>query len=239
VVVACFLMALACWGFGLFGMLGNGQLDHSLSPVDPGLSDVVQLAGGYYHACALHRDSTLSCWGNNDHGQLGVEGIDMAKVPTKVPNLDQVTQVAASANHTCAVRADHSVWCWGDGKYGQLGHGDTASHPTPTQVPGVSDAVEVDTGTDLTCARLGSGQVSCWGMNFSGQLGRPELVGEPLTAAVVAGVSNCVQVVAGHSMACALLIGGDLKCWGQNWYGQLGDGTTDDAAEPKTVLRPW
>ena len=67
--------SVSCWGFNLFGGLGNGQsgrnADSPLPVQVSGITDATAITAGSGHSCALHQDGSVSCWGSNDDGQLG------------------------------------------------------------------------------------------------------------------------------------------------------------------------
>jgi alpha-tubulin suppressor-like RCC1 family protein len=85
------------------------------------------------------------------------------------------------------------------------------------------------------CALLGNGTVRCWGSRVHGQVGNGAGFGGQLTSAAVAGVGDAVQLSAGASHTCALRSNGTIVCWGSNWAGQLGDGTTTNRLVPTLV----
>jgi alpha-tubulin suppressor-like RCC1 family protein len=97
---------------------------------------------------------------------------------------------------------------------------------------GKSGATQVTAGGAHTCALLTGGGIDCWGANALGTLGNgtnwgPETCRDPCstTPVAVSGISTATQVAAGGNNTCALLTGGSVDCWGENEYGQLGDGT--------------
>jgi alpha-tubulin suppressor-like RCC1 family protein len=149
--------------------------------------------------------------------------------------------------HACAVLSDGSVWCWGAAESGQLGRlpsGITCggvtpclADPHPIQVPGVggtgtlANATAVVTGTDYSCALISNGTVTCWGANGSGQLGQgnntppatmPVTVKGPSGTGSLTGVT---ALVGGSAHVCALLSSGGVDCWGDNLFGEIGNGT--------------
>ena len=143
-----------------------------------------------------------------------------------------VVDLDAGLNHTCAVLDDGSAWCWGQNGAGQLGNGTdwgTSHSGGMVQVAGLGDVVEVACGTtDRACARTSQGEVWCWG-SFA------EPTGPSPVPLQVAGIAGALQVAVGSTTACALISGGSVRCWGQNHYGQCGDGTTEDRDDPVAV----
>ena len=136
-----------------------------------------------------------------------------------------VSAVAAGSAHTCAISASGGVLCWGSNAYGQLGDGTTADHLTPTAVIGLQDAIAIAAGQRHTCAVTTGGAAVCWGDNSQGQLGDGKSCGEICAQPVaVTGLSSGVEAVAtGLLHSCALTGAGDVRCWGNNLHGQVGN----------------
>ena len=106
----------------------------------------------------------------------------------------------------------------------------------PVQVSGLENAIAIATGGYHTCAILDDGSVSCWGWNSDGQVG-DGTNNERNTPTQVNGLENAVAIATGYAYTCAVIVslevagefyGADIYCWGDNEYGQLGDGTTTD-----------
>lgn len=205
------------------------------------------IAVGLSHTCALNRDGAVFCWGDNTYGQLGHERQPQPEAsPVAVTALQRdVVEISAGWYHTCARKRDGTVWCWGDDQMGQLGTapgpwctGVAGSSFTLTQVSALGDGVvQISAGRAHNCALKSDGTLWCWGYNEFGTLGDGTLgtVGEANEAnyckatpvQVSALGSSVVRVVAGYYHTCALKNDGTLWCWGDNSYGELGDGTTE------------
>lgn len=210
------------------------------TPLDPpsGISDIRAVATGERHVCALENAGTVLCWGEAERGQLGQP--DPKAPPTKgfvrVAGLKDITAIATGESFSCALGKDGQVWCWGFNELGQVGQpaggdfGNMVNKPTP--VPDVQGATAIAAGPWHTCAVVAGGAVSCWGSNMYGELGRARSKGAQPKAALVPGISHAVSVACGEQHSCALLDSGDIKCWGRNNRGQLGDGTNTDSATP-------
>ena len=128
----------------------------------------------------------------------------------------EAMQLATGSFHTCARLTMGTVRCWGAG-FGTI----------PFMISGLPDVAEVAAGGDNTCVRLTSGIVRCWGSNGYGQLGDGTTIYRDRTApSAVAEVGGAVQVTTSGLHTCARLTGGTVRCWGANYVGQLGDGTT-------------
>jgi alpha-tubulin suppressor-like RCC1 family protein len=146
------------------------------------------------------------------------------------------TAITAGRSHSCAVTSTAGVDCWGDNLYGQLGDGTLLSRWTPVAVVGLPGAVKaISASGDHTCALTKAGGVACWGSNSHGQLGDGGTTDSPVPVDVV-GLSTGVRAIsAGYAHTCAITKDGAALCWGANYNGALGDGTTTDRLTPVVV----
>ncbi len=234
-----------CWGINYFGEIGDGTNTDRHSPVSvSGLtSGAWYIAAGDDHTCAIPAAGPPKCWGWNAYGQLG-DGtttnrnapVDVVGMPTSAASID------GGEWHTCAVTSVGGILCWGENGDGQLGDGTTNDHTTPHGV--CADAacssplygISVDAGDAHTCALTGASNLLCWGDNSYGQAGDASPT-DHLTPINVAGLApGAAAVAAGDYHTCAVTTDGGVKCWGANFFGQVGDGTTSHRATPTDVL---
>lgn len=126
-----------------------------------------------------------------------------------------VRDVALGSFHSCALVEDGSVLCWGRNDSGQLGDGTTVPRSSPGAVPSLGAMVQgIAAGEQHTCALLVDGSVRCWGGNEFGQLGEGTSDPHLLPARVVDLPAAVAQVAAGGHHTCALLVTGQVMCWG-------------------------
>jgi len=234
---------LACWGSGLSDRPDAPTVPRRVAAPAP----VVALSASL-DTCALSASGRVDCWDGKPEG-----------APVRVGGIEGATVLAASHGlHDCVVAGDGRVLCWGGNHSGELGDGTRTDRPDPRPVSGISAAVSVAVGGSHTCAVLSDGTVRCWGSPLGGRLGTGdsgagtascEVVGParspdqgcegddpavPLPARV-AGVTGAVAVGAGNGHSCALGGDGTVRCWGDNSFGQLGDGTTQSRPSPVAV----
>ena len=250
---ACVVLSdgtVRCWGRNTYGQLGDSTSTNSTTPVSvSGISAATAIAGGgsaitgdAAHTCALLSGGTVRCWGLNNVGQLGNGTNTDASTPVQVSGISTATAIATGGAHTCVVLSDGTARCWGlNNTYGQLGDETTTNRSTPVQVKGIGGATAITAGSHHTCALLSRGEVWCWGRQDSGQLGNGVFRNQraPFDAQLkpvqVVGINTATAIVAGDVHTCALLSDGTVWCWGSNFAGGLGDGTTTSFATPVQV----
>jgi alpha-tubulin suppressor-like RCC1 family protein len=169
---------------------------------------------------------------------------------TPEATLTGVTQVNAGYYVSCARTNTGQARCWGDNQYGGLGDGTTSPRTLARTVRNAGNngpltgVVQVAAGTYHACALLTNKQVRCWGYNSDGQLGNgDEGTDSPLPVPVrnasnTGNLTNVTQISAENYGMCALLTNDQVRCWGDNDYGQLGnghDGDTFDSDLPVVV----
>jgi hypothetical protein len=137
--------------------------------------------------------------------------------------------VSAGSMHFAIIKRDGSVWTWGVNEEGQLGNGTWSGSLIPTRVIGLSNIVAMlaPESSYYNLALDSSGVVWSWGMGWDGELGRADgRYEDENQAAPVPGLSNIVAIAGGWDHSMALKSDGTIWTWGNNWAGQLGDGTT-------------
>jgi hypothetical protein len=173
---ACAIMSdrsVKCWGRNVRGQVGDGTTDSPVAQPHAvgGLSNVASLSLGTYHSCALLQDRTVQCWGQNDYGQIGAQGVAFSATPVAVSGITNAVSIATGFLHTCALLADGTMRCWGHNDFGQLGDGTTTSSATPVLVQGIANPRAISLGEGHTCALMPDASVTCWGENDLGEFG--------------------------------------------------------------------
>jgi alpha-tubulin suppressor-like RCC1 family protein len=197
-----------------------------------GITTAIGINSGGQHSCVLLDDHSVRCWGSNDFGQLGDGTLVESPLPLPVKGLSNVTSLSTGYQHTCAIVNGDSAWCWGANESGQVGTAPSTSVLTPTEVQGTGALLAIAAGRFHTCAiqNTETQSIICWGSNAQSQLGTTTPNQISPTPVNVDNVTHAAAIAAGSQHNCAVIqVANDateVRCWGWNYYGQLGDGST-------------
>ena len=220
-----------CWGLRL-GWHGFGSIPIPVL----GFVNTIALSVGGSFVCAIRSGGQLRCMGWNYSGDLGDGDLDTHATPVDVLGITTAVAVSAGEGHACALLANGTVMCWGDNQSGEVGTGTISTAVlAPVAVRDISRAIAIAAGADHTCALLANRTVMCWGGNTSGQLGNGTVSNDSLSPVPVTGLHDVSAISAGTGFTCAVLKNGTAKCWGSNFFGTLGNGTTSDSSTPVAV----
>lgn len=235
-----------CWGSGSYGRLGDAGTSQRTTPVTvTGITNAVQVSVGTDHTCATLSTGIVRCWGYGSNGQLGHGSSPATQTtPVNVTGITNALQVSAGGAHTCAVLSSGSVMCWGLATSGQLGVSYTLTStsvpiavvlPSANYLDAPGPVMNMSSGQSSmsVCAITFDGRLKCWGYALNGVLGTGATadvgssvnqMGGFLMYTNVGTGRSVVQVSGSHTHRCAVLENGQLKCWGSNFKGELGQG---------------
>jgi alpha-tubulin suppressor-like RCC1 family protein len=215
-----------CWGYNTTSEVGDGTTTERDTPFEvPGIDDATAVSAGSGSSCALRANGTVKCWGDSGYGQVGVLPASSSdrgiKTPTEVPGLAGATAVVAGDTVSCAI-ASGKVVCWG-------GTSSAAGGPAPklVTVGGIDGATSIairrghQNSKRPGCAVTAQG-LYCW---------------EEPTSGTAVGIrvdspATPTQVSVGDVTFCGVFEDQRIKCWGENRYSMLGDGSFESHPTP-------
>jgi alpha-tubulin suppressor-like RCC1 family protein len=257
--------SVVCWGRNQAGQLGNATVGEPAfsvratrvkAPVgEVALTGVAAIDAGGDTTCVLTIVlRQVSCWGDAASGKLG----EASAVPTgrvvPLPAFGSfIERVRVGDRHMCALAVRNvddvlrpnpgAVQCLGVGADGRLGDGTGLDRVAPVLVRVGGDVsftpmIDVSAGARFSCGRRAVDRaLVCWGSNSANQLGGVFLAGFSNVPIVLASLPSSDGLVSGDAHACAMR-DIDLLCWGDNLFGQLGDGTFGSGGSgPVSVFR--
>jgi alpha-tubulin suppressor-like RCC1 family protein len=241
-----------CWGKRAFGELGAGTSYYTGETpirIAGGLSFRSVIAGGAF-TCGVTTSNKGYCWGYNGDGALGdgtridrskpvavAGGLSFRSVIAGGGVIEEVYGEVVDGTHTCGLTTDNLAYCWGLGTQGQLGNGTTTDRLRPVAVGGGLHFGQLIAGYYYSCGVTTTKVAYCWGANWFGELGDGTTSYSRNVPTKVAGGLLFAGVSAGPagSHTCGITTGNKIYCWGDNAFGQLGDGTTTRRLSPVKV----
>lgn len=223
-----------CWG---------RNYAEASAPFEPELVDLgkpaVSIEAGSEHTCAILESGKVRCWGSNTWGQLGTGQSGQPSTGMLLGRalsfIEPVAQLALGFDHSCALLEGGNVHCWGSNLFGQLGRGfpfgggpsESAEAAPAIDLGGAAKSITAHASS--TCAERTDGTVLCWGENLSGHIGSLQhpIIGDdetPKQAGPLPLAPGLVALRLGLGRACSLHDSGDVRCWGNNFQGELGYG---------------
>jgi alpha-tubulin suppressor-like RCC1 family protein len=244
--------ALWCWGYNIYGQLGNGNTISQKVPVAASSAFAgpwASISNSISSTCGIATSGSGYCWGLNSTGQLGNgTTTNSTTVPVQISGTwvqlatggsaaePSYTNAPAVAYVTCGVKSDNSGWCWGGNANGELGNGTTTESNSPVQVTGSWRGIWPSGYGFHTCGLTTVGALWCWGYGQYGQLGQGN-TSDSASPVQIAGTWSSVSV--GGLQTCAINTSNALYCWGLNTSGQLGDGTVTNRTSPVQISGAW
>jgi len=227
------------WGWNGYGQLGNGSNIESNVPVKvSALTGIIAIAAGYDdHSLALRKDGTVWAWGLNMDGQLGNGTNTDSNVPTQVSSLTGIISIAGRGWHSLALKNDGTVWSWGRNDEGELGNGTNTDSNVPVQVSFLTNVTAIEGAAMHSLALKNDSTIWSWGYNFDGELGNATSgYGDDSNIPVqVSFLTGITTIAAGGWHSFALKNDGTFWVWGNNPFGQLGNGTNTASNVPVQI----
>ena len=241
--------AIYAAGWNSLGQLGNNSEVNSSTFVQVKtssgyLTGITAASAGADHSLALTSGGNVYAWGYGNYGQLGNGANSSQQLPVEVVTasgaLANITAIAAGVDHSLALRSDGTVWAWGLNSYGELGNNTTTNSNEAVEVLNtsgtpLSNIVAIAAGDNHGLAVDSSGNLWAWGYNSNGQLGDGTTTNRLEAEQVNLSGATVTQVSGGGFYSLAITSTGTVLAWGNNSYGDLGDGTTTQRLTPVAV----
>ncbi|MFT3927656.1 MAG: hypothetical protein QM778_34315 [Myxococcales bacterium] len=247
---------LYCWGDNVAGQLGIGSTTASAAPMKTTLRDgegqevfASRLAGQGYDACA-EAAGKLYCWGSNWGGGTGTgagEGQVLTPKPVDLPGT--LRDFVLGGSMGCALvdesvegKLERHVYCWGETAAGSFADATTRSN-TPKYIANApSDVEQISLGVENSVCALSHGLVYCWGNNHGGELANnADLEDRKIPTRVPAlealGAIEQISLGRGLDVGSCVRTLDDVWCWGEGWFGELGQGLSAWAAASTTPVK--
>ncbi|RDI11935.1 T9SS type A sorting domain-containing protein [Flavobacterium sp. AG291] len=183
-----------------------------------------QIEFGMLYGIGIKDNGTLWAWGDNEYGKLGDGTIVDKTSPIQVGAATNWKTISAGGSTSLGLKTDGTLWAWGENLMGQIPGTSNSSQTTPKKIGTATDWKKISSGGSHMLAIKENGTLWAWGYNDSGALGlgNTQQVGSPQQ---VGTATDWVAIsAAGYGTSFAIKSDGTLWSWGNNEYGQLGNG---------------
>jgi alpha-tubulin suppressor-like RCC1 family protein/predicted metalloprotease len=248
------------WGYNAYGQLGDGTTTKRYTPTEitsqfnlSKRETIKSVSLGRSHSSAITSEGRVFTWGDNYSSQLGDGTTSKRYTPTEITsqfNLSKretIKSVSLGSSHSSAITSEGRVFTWGYNFYGQLGDGTTLnSRSTPTEITSQFNLSKRETiksvslGSSHSSVITSEGRIFTWGLNDFGQLGDGTKTYRYTRTEITSQFNlntgeTIIQVSLGDRHSSAITSEGRVFTWGNNEYGQLGDGTTTKRYTPTEI----
>jgi alpha-tubulin suppressor-like RCC1 family protein len=223
------------WGQNDGSQMGNNTCcTDQTTPIQIGTAtDWKEVAASKSRAAyAIKTNGTLWAWGSNINGMLGGSNISEWHVPTLLDNSTNWDKLFMGEGHCLLLKTDSTLWGLGDPSYGQRGYNGSNSI-FPNQIAGTWKTAAA--GFRFSMAIKTDGTLWGFGQNDNGQMANGTCCVNIFTPLQIGTATNWASVACGYNFVVALRTDGSLWSWGDNAYGQLGNGTTTATTTPTQV----
>ncbi len=191
---------------------------------------------GVYTACVVLDTGVLKCWGQNIDSNLLDGSSQNRPSPIIVDTGNTYKSVAVGEKTICGIRSNDKLFCWGNNTWGTVGDGTWNNvKSSATAVDPANDYSKISLHNRTACAITTTGVLKCWGKNTSGQIGDGSTGSTAPIPTTIDSGTTYIEVATGYDHSCGITSTNELKCWGDNSYGQLGDGTQISKTTPTLI----
>ena len=220
--------SLWMWGENRIFNFEDGIKENPHKPIKI-MDDVKTVSIGFSDSAFIKTDGSLWTWEYYvDENNLMISYYKPVKI------MDGVKAVALGEDIGAVIKTDGSLWIWGDNRYGQIGDGTKENRDEPVRI--MDNVKTVALGHHNSAAIREDGSLWIWGDNLSGQIGDGTEGIEEYRLTPVRIMEDVQTVSLGGMHSAAIKIDGSLWLWGNNLYGELGDGTKNDHSEPFSLM---
>lgn len=250
------------WGFNGRGQLGDGTQESRLIPTDITMNiplseneSIIHISMAWDFSAALTSSGRLFMWGSNGNGTLGTGTSDTYLMnPTEITNQfilspgDKIISVEINCVSSAVLTQEGRLFMFGSNGSGQLGVDNlTISQSVPIEITdrfGLMNGetiVKVSLGLSFTSAITSNNRLFTWGYNGDGQLGDGTTINKSIPIDITDRLNleegdDILEVSLGFGHTSVLTSSGMIFLWGNNWKGQLGDGSYESSINPE--IRP-